>query len=69
MLYDILICHLKNSRISSQVNSSTTSNYYYYYYVFNKHCCFYTRQTNGAIFCCTFKCNEMQSNMKKHIKK
>ena len=26
MLYDILICHLKNSWISSQVNSSTTSN-------------------------------------------
>lgn len=26
MLYDILICHLKNRWISSQVNSSTTSN-------------------------------------------
>ena len=67
MLYDILIfCHLKNSWISSQVNSSTTSNFYYY--VFNKHCCFYIRQTNSAIFCGTCKCNEMQSNVKQHIK-
>ena len=60
MLYDILICHLKNRWISSQVNSSTTSNII----VFRKHCSFFTRQTNRAILCCTFKCNEMQSNIK-----
>lgn len=55
MLYDILICHLKNRWISSQVNSSTTSNII----VFCKHCSFFTRQTNSAILCCTFKFNEM----------